>query len=200
MKISLIRHGRPTARQSSRISAATFAAWLREYDEAGIDATLPPPDRLTRSLATCSLVVTSPLRRAIESADRLGLAAERRVTIEAREVELPPRLKWPVPHRPATFVGLARFLWLLRLARAQEDIQQVGVRARLLALELSALAQDHGHVALVGHGYLNLFLRQQLEAAGWRSSDPRARGYWSCAHFEKTRPAKHSAAPFAARS
>lgn len=187
MKISLIRHGRPTARKSSRIGAATFAAWLREYDEAGIDPTLPPPDRLTRSLATCSLLVTSPMRRAIESADLLGVAVERRVAVDAREVPLPGRLIWPLPHRPATFVVAARILWLLGFARAEEDKQQVGSRARRLALQLRALAWDHGHVALVGHGYMNVFLRKQLEAAGWRSPDPRTHGYWSCSHLEKTR-------------
>lgn len=188
MKISLIRHGRPTARQSSRIRAATFAAWLREYDEAGIDATLPPPDCLTRSLETCALIVTSPAKRAIQSADKLGAAAERRVSAEARETPLPARLVWPFSHRPATFVVIARILWLLGFARAEESKQQVGLRARLLAFQLCALARDFGHVALVGHGYMRVYLRKQLEAAGWRSSDSRAHGYWSCSHFEKEEP------------
>ncbi len=159
---------------------------------AGIDATLPPPDCLTSSLAACALFVSGPARRAIESAEALGAAAERRVAIDAREAPLPKRIVWPFSHRPATFVVVARILWLLGFVRAEESKQQVGVRARHLASQLSALARDFGHVALVGHGYMNVFLRKQLEAAGWRSSAPRTHGYWSCSHLEKTEPNQSS--------
>lgn len=169
-----------------RIRAATFATWLREYDEAGLDATLPPPDGLTRSLATCALFFTSPARRAIESGEVLAASAERRVAVDAREAPLPTRIAWPFSHRPATFVVAARTLWLLGFARAEESKQQVELRARHLVIQLSASARDFGHVALVGHGYMNIFLRKQLEAAGWRSSDSRSHRYWSCSHYEKS--------------
>ena len=188
MKISLIRHGRTTARQAPRIRATTFAAWLSEYDQAGIDPTLPPPDSLTRSLATCALLITSPTRRAIESATALGVAAERRVVFEAREAPLPSRIVWPLSHRPRTFVVVARILWLLGLARAEESKKQVVLRAQHLASQLSSLAFDFGHVALVGHGYMNIFLRKQLEGAGWGSSDSRSHSHWSCSHLEKSKP------------
>src|SRR4051812_47880899 len=102
MTISLVRHGRPMANLSSRIRASAFSEWLRTYDEAGIDRSLPPPHALKKSLAACTIVVTSPAKRATESADVLNLHAERKVVMDAREVPLPVRLVWPVSHRPAT--------------------------------------------------------------------------------------------------
>jgi broad specificity phosphatase PhoE len=188
MKISLVRHGRPTANLSSRICAKGFSAWLEAYDEAGIDGSLPPPEALRQSLASCSLLVSSPARRATESANALRLVAERQIMSDAREAPLPTRFIWPFSHRPATFTVIARTLWLFGLARADEDKYAVRLRSRDLTRKLCSLSRDFGHVALVGHGYMNIFLRRNFQADGWRSSGARTNGYWSCCHFEKEEP------------
>ena len=185
MKISLVRHGRPIVNLSSRIRSKEFSAWLSAYDEAGIDHSLPPPAALKRLLASCALVLTSPAKRAVESADVLDLRAERKITIDAREAPLPTRIIWPLSHRPTVFTVIARIVWLSGLVRANEDKQEVRRRARDLTLELSALSLHFGHVALIGHGYMNMLLCKNLEASGWCSSGSRANGYWSCLHFEK---------------
>jgi broad specificity phosphatase PhoE len=185
MTISLVRHGRPIADLSSRIRATAFPEWLRAYDEAGVDCSLPPPDALKKSLAGCAIVITSPARRATESAAALDLPAERKVLIDAREAPLPMRIVWPVSHRPATFTVMARILWIFGLGRAEETKQEVRCRADNLARQLCMLSHDLGHVVLVGHGYMNRFVRTHLEKAGWRASGSRSNTYWSCSHFEK---------------
>jgi hypothetical protein len=184
MKVSLIRHGRPIADQSSCIRAAVFPEWLRAYDNSGLDVLMPPPDSLKKSLASCALLLTSPARRAMESADLLGVTAKRGVAVDAREAPLPTGILWPFAHRPVTFVVVARILWLLGFARSGESKREVGLRSRRLVCQLTDLAGGCGHVALVGHGYMNILLRKQFEKAGWRSSDARVHGYWSCSHFE----------------
>lgn len=83
---------------------------------------------------------------------------------------------------------LARILWLLGLARATEDKMQVRVRARRLAEQLSSHANAAGHVAVVGHGYMNIFTRKSLEASGWRCVGAQGHGYWSHSRFVKKRP------------
>jgi len=180
-----VRHGRPNARHTCRLRANEFPAWLRAYDEAGIDPLLPPPEALKAALATCKLLLTSPAKRATESADALALRIGRQIAIDAREAPLPTRIIWPIAHRPATFTVIARVLWLLGLARAEEDKHAVRLRARNLTHQLCTLSRDLGHVALIGHGYTNIFLRQNLKSSGWRSLSSRAHGYWSSWHFEK---------------
>lgn len=161
-----------------------FDAWLRAYESAGIESSSSPPGELTRSLASCALIITSPATRAIQSAERLPISAAREICADAAEAPLPWRLNCPVPLRPATFTVLARVLWRLGIARAEENVEEVRRRADKLVQLLSARAARYGHVGLVGHGYMNRFLRRALESAGWRSSDAPRSGYWSCAHFD----------------
>jgi hypothetical protein len=134
--------------------------------------------------------MTSPAKRATESADALDLIAERKIVIDAREVPLPARIVWPVLHRPATFTVVARTLWLLGLAQAEETKQEVRCRADNLARQLCMLSRDFGHIVLVGHGYMNWLLRKNLQEAGWRASGSRMHAYWSCSRFEKETPNK----------
>lgn len=175
----------PDADLSSSIRARDFPAWLLAYDEAGIDRSLPPPDAVRRALASCRLLLTSPSRRAVESADALDPRAERRIAIDAREAPLPTKIVWPLSHRPAVFTVIARVLWVLELARAKEDRQAVRRRASSLADQLAALACESGHVGLVGHGYMNIYLRKALEATDWHSLESGKHGYWSLSQFGK---------------
>lgn len=188
MKISLIRHGRPAADFSTRIRAADFPAWLDAYEAAGIDPSLPPPRHLTDALAGCGLALTSPARRAVESAELLRLPVETVVTPAAAEIPLPIHLRWPTALRPGTLVVTARILWLLRLARVREDRPQATDRTRRLARELGQRARERNHLVLVGHGYTNIYLGKALKAEGWRAATRPVHGYWSCTHYEKNAP------------
>ena len=190
-RISLIRHGRPAANLTSRITGHEFEEWLRDYDKAGIDASLPPPSALLQSLSTCALVLTSPAARAVESTAMLGLSIHREVCADAIEAPLPTRISWPLPSRPATLTAVARISWLLGVGRAKESKKDVRYRAQKLAHLLSSRAADCGHVALVTHGYLIRFLRPVLEHSGWRCSAGRSFGYWSCAHFDREQSVTH---------
>jgi len=188
-KITLIRHGRPTADFKARITGSEFAEWLRAYDRAGIDPSLPPPRALVSSLKTCALVLTSPAVRAIESAKMLGLSAPREIRSDAAEAPLPIRIFCPISVRPGSLTVLARVWWLLGVARASESKAQVRCRATKLANVLSSRASERGHVALVAHGFLIRFLHSALEASGWQCSTGRDFGYWSSSHFERAFPA-----------
>ena len=122
MRISLVRHGRPAVDLKSRITGRMFEEWLRAYESAGIESSSSPPGELTRSLASCALIITSPATRAIQSAERLPISAVREICADAAEAPLPWRLNCPVPLRPAAFTVLARVLWLLGVARAEENV------------------------------------------------------------------------------
>lgn len=197
MKVSLIRHGRPAADLSTRITSRQFAAWLAAYDQAGLDPTLPPPPTLLSSLTHLPLLLTSPTRRALESAHLLANALPAPLTLrpasavapeiapDAVEAPLPTSVFWPLPSRPATLTVVARIRWLFRLAPATENKTAVTRRARRLAEELTARSREVGHVALVGHGYMHIFTRRALADLGWTCRHSHGHGYWSCAQFER---------------
>lgn len=197
MKVTLIRHGRPAADLSTRITGRQFAAWLAAYDQAGLDHTLPPPPTLLSSLTPRPLLLTSPTRRAHESAHLLASAltaslAHRpasdvapEIVPDAVEAPLPTSVFWPFPSRPATLTVVARILWHLRLASTAENQTAVTRRARRLADQLTDRSREVGHVALVGHGYLHFFTRRALVDLGWTCFHSDGHGYWSCSHFER---------------
>lgn len=189
MKVSLIRHGRPSANFTTRITGRQFAAWLAAYDRAGLDSALPPPATLVASLADCRLLLASPTRRALASAHLLaltlgsGLAPD--LAPDAVEAPLPTSVFWPFPAQPATLTVIARVLWHLRLAQTQETIADIRTRARRLAGQLTARSVESGPVALVGHGYMHLFTRRALQTLGWKQLHADGHGYWSCSRFGK---------------
>ncbi len=196
MKVSLIRHGRPAADLSTRITGRQFAAWLAAYDQAGLDCSLPPPTTLLSSLTHRPLLLTSPTRRAHESAHFLASALTAslaphptsavapEIALDAVEAPLPASVFWPFPSRPATLTVVARLLWLLRLASTAENKTAVTRRARRLADQLTARSREVGHLALVGHGYLHIFTQRALVDLGWTCFHSDGHGYWSCSQFE----------------
>jgi broad specificity phosphatase PhoE len=185
MKVTLIRHGRPAADLSTRITGREFAAWLATYDCAGVDPALPPPGDLVAALADCRLLLTSPTRRARESAQLLATDCSPQVEPAAVEAPLPTSLAWPFPIRPAALTVIARLLWLLRLAPTAEKHTLVRLRAQRLADRLTDRSRAVGPVALVGHGYMHVFTRRSLENSGWKCVHARGHGYWSHAQFER---------------
>lgn len=193
MKVTLIRHGRPAADLTTRITGHEFAAWLAAYDQAGLDPAPPPPDALAHCLTDCRLLLTSPTRRARESAhqlaselaSQLGLKLGPEVSPDAVEVPLPASISWPFPARPTTLVVIARILWVLRVAHAKESATLARLRAQRLARHLNACSAEADHVALVGHGYMHIFTRRALENLGWKRVRAQGHGYWSCSQFER---------------
>ena len=184
MIISLIRHGRPAVDYWTRISAAEFDAWLAAYGEADVDGSLPPPPELRDALSDCGLVITSRSRRALRSAEMLGLSARRVVMDDVGETPLPRKFPWPVAMAPLSFMVLARILWHFGAANGLETRREAVDRARRLALRLETLAGESGHVAVVGHGYLHRFTAAALRNSGW-SRTRTGRGYWSLSQFQK---------------
>jgi hypothetical protein len=58
------------------------------------------------------------------------------------------------------------------------------VRARHFASSLAVLADEVGHVAVVGHGYFHRFTGAALLSSGWHRTQA-GRGYWSLSQFQK---------------
>ncbi len=180
-RISLIRHGRPDfwheITPNTLISARELPVVYRRYDESGIVPSPGPPEPVVNEAQTALCVYSSDLKRARESTQELGLKNVIELAV-FRETELPVL--------PIAFLHLPIFLWLIILrglwfrgyAKSCESVHAARLRAAQAAQILQATAQKHGSVALVGHGFLNRFIKQELLRIGWQADGTGQNAHW----------------------
>lgn len=186
MQIALVRHGKPLA-DHSRASRHDIESWLEAYDRAGIDPAYPPPFRLRAIAAASEYVLSSDLPRAVESLRTLAPEIEAPAESLFREASLPGLAALPMGFGPS-FEGLVtRAGWLLGWSPVTERFSDARRRARAAARELSALAEAHDSVMLVGHGIFNTLIARAIRAAGWDGPKWPTGTYWSSAVYRKRR-------------
>jgi broad specificity phosphatase PhoE len=184
-EVLLIRHGIPLCDHHTRIRGCDFAGWVAAYEKAPVDRGIPPPPELQARLATVPCIVTSTLRRAIESASLAGsgrLAASHALFDEA---SIPTSIPFRLTLSPGQWDVLARVAWILGWADGRESFRDARVRARRAAARMVALAREHGTVALIGHGMLNTLMSRALRRSGWTGSGS-PREYWGSLALRKS--------------
>ncbi|ECA1950153.1 phosphoglycerate mutase [Salmonella enterica subsp. enterica serovar Virchow] len=176
MELMLLRHGKPNIDSTAMIRSAEMQAWITEYNAAGI--TEKPDTATILNGCTYHFVVCSPLRRALESVDALGLKPNV-VYDELCEAPLPvlnlPLLKLT----PVTWTVLFRLFWLSGGTCGTESFSSVKKRAKRVACELELMATEHGRVLSVGHGFINMLIARELERSGWKREKTGSSGYWA---------------------
>jgi broad specificity phosphatase PhoE len=180
-EIILARHGRPLMNGVSPITGAELGAWVRRYNECGIDRDLPPPDALRQLAAAAGCILTSNLPRSIESG--VALTDNSQIEPDLREAGLPDRISIPIRLHPGICVALARMSWWMNWSTSAETIADARERATRATERLCALASEHGSVLVVGHGMFNRFIAKRLRKRGWRGPGVLPHGYWSAARF-----------------
>jgi broad specificity phosphatase PhoE len=178
LEITLVRHGRPLVDEDSRIRGRDFDGWVAGFDQAPLDPALPPPPSLVAQAAAAHCIVTSTLRRSLESAALL--APGRPLLTEPLFVEagMPAAMPGNLAIRPKHWDVLSRIVWILGWSKGTESWPAARGRARLAAERLDELARKHGSVLLVGHGMLNLLIQRALRQLGWSGGGWRS-AYWS---------------------
>lgn len=180
-EIVLVRHGRPLGVSDAPIAGRELGAWVRGYDEAGINRDIPPPEPLRQLAARMGRILSSDLRRSIESASLLSNSVE--IDPELREAGLPDRIQLPARLHPGVCVAIARVVWWLGQGNSTETIADTRARALRVEDRLCALAQEHQSVLVVGHGMFNRFIATCLRKRGWRGPRMLPHAYWSTARF-----------------
>jgi broad specificity phosphatase PhoE len=180
-EIILARHGRSSFNDATPITGPELYAWVRRYNECGIDRTALPPDALRALAASAGCLLTSDLPRSIESG--LALADNAQVEPDLREAGLPDRIGIPIRLHPGICVVLARVVWWMNMSASAETIVDVRARAGRVADRLGDRARKHGTVLVVGHGMFNRFIATGLRERGWSGPRTLPRAYWSNARF-----------------
>lgn len=180
MEIMLIRHGTSQCLQQSGQTADEYRRWKENYDRLGVME--PTCNRFTEAsmhIQAAEVVFTSSLLRTQHSLAFLNPAIEAVQDAVFDEIHFAPpnvrglRLSTPIW---SLFIGA---FWYYGLLQSYETRTQVRKRAES-ASNLLVQASEKGNVALVGHGFFNLFIFQELKRRGWKRINRYKARNWSC--------------------
>lgn len=185
MQIALVRHGKPKVQENRRI-VPDLVAFAEEYERAGLDPELPPPEHVRELAAGSAHVLSSNLPRAMESLREL--APEREAPAERiyREAGFPTLPSFVLALNPPLWLTLRALKAVGRLPEAAGVTEPIGKargRAREATRRLVGLAEAHGSVLLVGHGMFNTLIATELDASGWQGPRWPSGSYWSTAVY-----------------
>jgi len=177
--IVLSRHGKPDWDYRTPIPGRAFAEWRRGEDDAPLDPVSRPGSALEQMVRTASCVITSPLRRSLESARLLAPASVPFTDALFREADLPCGFRSAARLRPDVWAVLARSAWFCGWSDGMESFAAARKRASQAAQLLLTRAAAHDAIAVVGHGMMNVFIARELRAQGWRGPRIPSRRHWS---------------------
>jgi broad specificity phosphatase PhoE len=166
--IVIARHGKPALNRHIWINATQYLDWWAQYDAGGLAANQVVPNGLIQALQACKTVVSSTLRRALETAELA--APERELIVDPLFVEAPlppPDLPDFILFRPRFWGVVSRITWFFGNHRGQESREDAEIRAKKAAEWLILEAQRSGSVGLLAHGWFNRMMRPHLLANGW---------------------------------
>jgi broad specificity phosphatase PhoE len=134
MRIALIRHGESHHRDDSPVTKAQLSRWINTYNQSGVREAETFPTDTIKAMTMSSFVVTSDIKRAVDSATLLKPDSNRRSDSLFREAELPvpyfiPSLKM----RPAIWLVLLRCLWFVGVTKGCESLRGAETRAEKAA-------------------------------------------------------------------
>jgi hypothetical protein len=191
--IVLARHGRVSVPLRARIAGNQFAAFVDELQTCGIAAEFGPPSETCALSKTAGILVSSDLRRSVESAQLLTSASPTLSESVFREAEVPTMFRCSIALRCSTWIVLARLLWHVRSWAGVESPPAARARAAVAVSLLESLAEQHGSVFLVGHGYFNRFIAAELRRRHWKGARFPATGNWATSRY--WRPATVAVSP-----
>jgi broad specificity phosphatase PhoE len=174
-KIILVRHGEPDVKIAGKISGAEIPSFLDTYNNAPLNPSSEPSDRL-RYLADNATVVCSTLPRSIASAQRCGVKPSIVDTCFCESI--PPHFQSDLLKlSPKMWLFLSRMLWLCGFSRHGEALFQTKKRARHAAAILLQEAKNKD-VILFGHGLFNIMIAKELKKRGYIGPAVPAREFW----------------------
>lgn len=134
-QITLIRHAKVNIDNAKKINAYALQKWVKEYDVAPIHNKSLPSDATITLAKSADVVLTSSLKRAIDSASVLGLEVHEKNELfnEAAipEVSIPylklkPKV-WLVILRVLLILGLGKKTTLLKPPKHKQNKQPKGL-------------------------------------------------------------------------
>ncbi|MBU8917620.1 histidine phosphatase family protein [Bacillus sp. FJAT-29953] len=180
MEISLIRHGRSLWTENNPMTCKEFKKWVEQYEGSGVYSENSYPSETLRLMSAANIVITSDLKRSIESASYLNSNIK---TISAplfRETELPSLSKnfGGLKLKPNIWTVFLRCLWFSGYSIECESLSDAKNRAKAASERLIEFAKEKDVVALVGHGFFNMLIAKELLKSGWIGKAKTSSKHW----------------------
>lgn len=185
MEISIVRHGKSKHIDNHKITCSEFANWIQKYDEGGVFEEKTYPVDTLEKMSTANIIITSDLKRSIDSAKLLNPNVTRISSSLFRETGLPVPSKklWTLKLKPNFWAVIMRCLWFTGYANGCESLSSAKQRANKAAAELVEYAQKHQSVAFVGHGFINRLIAKELQEMGWTGKRKTDSKHWGCTTY-----------------
>ena len=177
--IWLVRHGKPALSRKTRVTWQEFRDWWRLYDEGGIKPGQKPPKKVIALAQDADIVLSSPLRRAIESAELAAGRSPDLILPGLVEAALPSPPLGPVKMRPKSWGTAARICWYLGYSDGFESHREARARADAVCLQLEDCAANGRTVYVSGHGWFNRMIKGSLMARGWKCKSQNGDLHWN---------------------
>jgi broad specificity phosphatase PhoE len=185
LRIFLVRHARPDVSRKGAFREQQASQFIRDYDSADIVAGAPKPAGLP--YGKIGKVYCSTLNRSKRTAQALfgpemPLVEDATFNEFERKILRLPLLRFPIDF----WLTASRALWLLGLnSKGIETFRQAKRRARRAAEHLANQARQERQLVLVAHGFLNAFIRRELQKLGWQVVRKDGSGFLGVTELEK---------------
>ncbi len=183
--IIIARHGKPALSRKVKLNWREYREWWKEYDKGGLQAEQKIPKRLQNWVNKADVVISSSLRRAVESAE---LAAGRKpdfIYDELIEAALPSPHLGPLKIRPKSWGTWSRIVWYWGWPDGMESHGEARARANAMCDVLAGHAKDGKIIYVSGHGWFNRMLKGSLMKRGWKCKSQNGDLHWSHRRFER---------------
>ena len=165
-QITFIRHGKVDIENIQRIKSSFLPQWVDTYNSAPLHPESLPSHITIKYAAEAEMIITSRLRRAIDSAKILGVRINEKNAL-FNEASVPhvdiPFLKL----KPKSWLLLLRLLLLAGVGKKDTSLKASKSQAKKAAERLSELSLKYDHIVLIGHGGMNWLICKVLLKEGW---------------------------------
>ncbi len=186
LRILIGRHGKPALSRKVWLSAEGYRQWWRAYDEGGLAPKQKIPKKLTNSITRFDKILSSPLPRALETAQ--AVAGDKAIETNEIFVEAPlppPPIPAIIKFKPKIWGFIARCTWYVGCHYGEESHEEAKVRASKAADLLDDTAKKHTNIAVFAHGWFNRMIRPYLIAKGYECIEDGGDGHWSYRIYQK---------------
>ena len=185
MEISLIRHGKSLLIDNKKKNCEEFREWVNNYNLSGVHVETEFPLLTIKKISHANVLITSDLKRSIESARMLRNNIHVITDPLFREVELPTlstKLR-NIKMNPQIWSVLLRCLWFGGYSNNCESYKHAKLRAKQAANQLIKYAEKYESVVVVGHGFFNMLLAKELLNMGWLGKKIKNSKHWSISSY-----------------
>jgi broad specificity phosphatase PhoE len=183
--IIIVRHGKPALSRKVWLDWRGYRDWWKQYDEGGLLETQKIPEKLKILAVKADVFISSPLRRAVETAILLRGSPPDFTDPDLVEAALPPPHLGGLKFRPKTWGTYSRVLWYIGWSDDMETHRDARIRAEKMCDKLGDHAKGGKMVFVTAHGWFNRMLKGSLKKRGWQCVSQNGDLHWSFRRFER---------------